>query len=67
MKSRDNSHHQITIDAEKNTLSVDLSNSELANRKAAWKKPHYKFERGVLHKYIKNVATASEGCVTDSN
>ena len=58
---------QITIDAEKNTLSVNLSNSELANRKAAWKKPHYKFEKGVLYKYIKNVATASEGCVTDSN
>ena len=58
---------QITIDAEKNILSVDLSNSELANRKAAWKKPHYKFEKGVLYKYIKNVATASEGCVTDSN
>ena len=58
---------QITIDAEKNTLSVNLSNSELANRKAAWKKPHYKFEKGILYKYIKNVATASEGCVTDSN
>ena len=57
----------ITIDAEKNTLSVDLSNSELAKRKAAWKKPPYKFKKGVLYKYIKSVATASEGCVTDSN
>ena len=26
----------------------------------------YKFEKGVLYKYIKSVATASEGCVTDS-
>ncbi|MDG2062713.1 MAG: dihydroxy-acid dehydratase, partial [Flavobacteriaceae bacterium] len=58
---------QITIDAEKNTLSVDLSDIELAERKAAWKKPAYKFEQGVLYKYIKSVATASEGCVTDSN
>ena len=57
----------ITIDAEKNTLSVDLSDTELAERKAAWKKPPYKFEQGVLYKYIKSVATASEGCVTDSN
>ena len=57
----------ITIDAEKNTLSVDLSNSELDKRKAAWKKPPYKFNKGVLYKYIKSVATASEGCVTDSN
>ena len=58
---------QITIDAEKNTLSVDLSEAELAERKAAWKKPPYKFEQGVLYKYIKSVATASEGCVTDSD
>jgi len=57
----------ITIDAEKNTLSVDLSDAELAERKEAWKKPPYKFEQGVLYKYIKSVATASEGCVTDSN
>ena len=57
----------ITIDAEKNTLSVDLSDAELAERKAAWRKPPYKFEQGVLYKYIKSVATASEGCVTDSN
>ena len=58
---------QITIDAEKNTLSVDLSDIEFAERKAAWNKPAYKFEQGVLYKYIKSVATASEGCVTDSN
>jgi len=57
----------ITIDAEQNTLSVDLTDTELAARKAAWKKPPYKFEQGVLYKYIKSVATASEGCVTDSN
>ena len=57
----------ITIDAEQNTLSVALSDAELAERKAAWKKPPYKFEQGVLYKYIKSVATASEGCVTDSD
>jgi len=57
----------ITIDAEKNTLTVDLSEAELAERKASWKKPPYKFEQGVLYKYIKSVATASEGCVTDSH
>ena len=51
----------------KNTLSVALSDAELAQRKAAWKKPPYKFDQGVLYKYIKSVATASEGCVTDSN
>ena len=51
----------------KDDTPVDLSDIEFAERKAAWKKPAYKFEQGVLYKYIKSVATASEGCVTDSN
>jgi dihydroxy-acid dehydratase len=56
----------ITIDAENNTISVALTENELAERKSQWVKPPYKFEKGVLYKYIKSVATASEGCVTDS-
>ncbi|MGB0779450.1 MAG: dihydroxy-acid dehydratase [Flavobacteriaceae bacterium] len=55
----------ITIDAEKNTLSVALSEDELAKRKQAWTKPPYKFQKGVLYKYIKSVASASKGCTTD--
>jgi len=55
----------ITIDAENKTLSVDLSGDELAKRRAAWTMPPYKASRGTLHKYIKLVKTASEGCVTD--
>ena len=55
----------ITIDAEKNTLSVALTKDELAKRKQAWTKPPYKFQKGVLYKYIKSVASASEGCTTD--
>jgi dihydroxy-acid dehydratase len=57
---------KITIDAETNTLSVDVSDELLESRKSRWVKPPYKFTQGVLHKYIKSVATASEGCVTDS-
>ena len=57
---------QITIDAQKNTIIVDISDKEIKVRKAKWTKPPYKFEQGVLYKYIKSVATASEGCVTDS-
>jgi len=38
---------------------------ELAKRRAAWSKPAYKASRGTLWKYIKNVKSASEGCVTD--
>jgi dihydroxy-acid dehydratase len=55
----------ITIDAEKNCIDVALSDSELAKRRAAWQAPPYKFTRGTLYKYIKNVKSASEGCVTD--
>jgi dihydroxy-acid dehydratase len=57
---------QITIDAEKNLLSVALSDAELAARRSAWTAPPYKATRGTLWKYIKNVTSASEGCVTDA-
>jgi len=57
---------QITIDAEKNTISVALSDQEIDARRKAWKQPPYKFQSGILYKYIKNVSTASEGCVTDA-
>ncbi|MBO66783.1 MAG: dihydroxy-acid dehydratase [Acidiferrobacteraceae bacterium] len=56
---------QITIDAERNTLEVKLTNEELQARRLSWKMPAYKSTRGTLYKYIKNVKTASEGCVTD--
>ncbi len=56
---------QITIDAEANTLSVDLSDEELARRRAGWTAPAPKFTQGVLYKYVKSVASASQGCVTD--
>lgn len=56
---------RITIDAEKNLLTVDLSEKELADRRAAWKMPPYKANRGTLAKYIRLVKSASLGCVTD--
>jgi dihydroxy-acid dehydratase len=55
----------IEINAETNTLNVLVSDKDLASRKENWKEPEYKFQRGVLYKYIKNVSSASEGCVTD--
>jgi len=55
----------ITIDADRNELSVAVSDAEMSKRKAAWKMPPYKATRGTLYKYIKNVKNASEGCVTD--
>jgi dihydroxy-acid dehydratase len=55
----------IVIDSEGKEISVELGDEELAARKAAWKEPPYKATRGTLYKYIKNVKSASEGCVTD--
>ena len=56
----------ITIDAETNTLSMDVSDAELQQRRAAWKAPAPKFTKGVLYKYMKTVSSASQGCVTDA-
>lgn len=55
----------ITIDAESNNLAVAVSEAEMQLRKSRWEMPPYKVTRGTLRKYIKNVKTASEGCVTD--
>jgi dihydroxy-acid dehydratase len=55
----------ITIDASQRALDVALSDAELAARRAAWTMPPYKATSGTLYKYIKNVQSASEGCVTD--
>jgi dihydroxy-acid dehydratase len=56
---------RVIIDAERNRLEVDLSAQEFSARRAAWTAPPYKALRGTLYKYIKNVKSASEGCVTD--
>ncbi|MCE9548740.1 MAG: dihydroxy-acid dehydratase [Planctomycetia bacterium] len=57
---------QITIDASTRTLSVGVSDAELAKRRQAWIAPPLKATRGTLYKYIKCVQSASEGCVTDA-
>jgi len=55
----------VTIDAEQNALNFDVSEEEIAQRRATWIAPPLKATRGTLYKYIKNVKSASEGCVTD--
>lgn len=55
----------ITIDSKKKLLAVDLSDKELASRKAAWKNPEPKYKRGVLRKYIETVSSPMYGAVTD--
>jgi dihydroxy-acid dehydratase len=55
----------INIDAESNSIEVELSEEELAERRNLWQAPALKKQRGSLYKYAKLVSTASEGCVTD--
>jgi len=55
----------IQIDSINNSIEVKLSDEELSSRKSLWKQPVSKHKKGILYKYAKTVATASEGCITD--
>jgi dihydroxy-acid dehydratase len=55
----------ITIDAVTRQISVNVSDEDMAQRKAKWVAPAPKYTRGVLAKYAKTVSSASEGAVTD--
>ncbi len=56
---------KITIDAANKRIDVDLTEEEIKRRRDNWVKPPYKYNKGILGKYIKLVSSASEGCVTD--
>ena len=55
----------ITIDAHKLLIQLNVSDEEIARRRAAWKAPEQKYTRGVLAKFAKLASTASRGAVTD--
>ena len=55
----------INIDAESNTINVELPDEEISARRNSWQPPQLKKKSGILYKYAKLVSTASEGCVTD--
>ena len=55
----------ITIDAEANAITVDVSDEDMQKRREAWTAPPFKATRGTLYRYIKTVKSASDGCVTD--
>ncbi len=56
---------RITIDADSRLLQLEVSEPELARRRAAWTPPKPRYAAGVLHKYAKLVSSASLGAVTD--
>jgi len=55
----------ITINANDNSITLEITDKELSARKKEWKAPPLKVSRGVLYKYAKTVSSASNGCVTD--
>ena len=56
---------KISIDAEKNIITLHLSDDELISRRKKWKKQPLKVTKGSLFKYANVVSSASLGCVTD--
>ena len=57
----------IVIDADTARMDAEVSGEEFHRRRAEWKAPPLKATRGVLAKYIRVVAPASAGCVTDES
>ena len=55
----------IQIDAKKNRIDLEVDAAELDARRARWSAPPFKATRGTLYRYIKDVKSATEGCVTD--
>ena len=46
-------------------MDMEVSDEELAGRRAAWAEPPLAATSGALYKYIKCVGTAAQGCITD--
>ena len=60
-----NEGDSITIDAHQRLIQLNVSDEEIASRRATWKPPAPRYTRGVLAKYAKLVSTSSKGAVTD--
>jgi len=57
----------ITIDAKARQLQLNVTDAELASRRAVWKPPAPRYTRGILAKFTKLVSSSSVGAVTDLN
>jgi dihydroxy-acid dehydratase len=55
----------VTIDADRRLLQVNVSDDELARRRAAWRAPAPRYTRGIKAQYAAQVSSASRGAVTD--
>ncbi len=57
----------VTIDAHTQLIQLNVSDEEIAKRRAVWKQPKPRYTRGVLAKYARLASSASKGAVTDRN
>jgi dihydroxy-acid dehydratase len=55
----------ITIDAHRLLLQLNVSDEEIARRRALWRPPKPRYTRGLMAKYMRLVSTASKGAITD--
>jgi dihydroxy-acid dehydratase len=55
----------ITVDAERLLIQLNVDEQELDRRRAAWHRPKPRYSTGVLGKYARQVSSSSQGAVTD--
>ena len=56
---------RISLDVDRRTIDMDVPDDELARRKAAWKKPEARYERGYGWMFTRHITQANEGCDFD--
>jgi len=56
---------KITLDVAARTINLDVPEVELAKRRAAWKPPEKRFERGYGWMFTRHIRQANEGCDFD--
>lgn len=57
----------ITISPGERSITLEVSDAEIAERRTRWNAPPPKYTRGILAKYARQVGTASRGAVTDGS
>jgi dihydroxy-acid dehydratase len=55
----------ITLDVDARIINLDVSDAEMAKRRAAWKAPERNYERGYGWMFTKHIQQANEGCDFD--
>lgn len=56
---------RITLDVAARTIDLDVPEAELVKRRAEWKQPEKRFERGYGWMFSKHIKQANEGCDFD--